>query len=63
MVVYFLFRERVSFERSFMDVGWQWGPHTNPADYKDGPQAYDAHLYYAYGVRFVWIHHHLLTAR
>ena len=34
-----------------MDVSWQWGPRSNPAEYKDGPQAYDNHLYYAYGVR------------
>lgn len=44
---------------SFMDVIWQGGDHPNPADAKDGPQGYDDHLYYSFGVsltvaRFQW---------
>ena len=33
-----------------MDVSWQWGNRSNPADAKDGPQSYDNHLYYNFGV-------------
>ena len=34
-----------------MDMGWQWaGDPSNPADAKDGPQTYDNHLYYSFGV-------------
>ena len=35
---------------SFMDVSWQSGNRSNPADAKDGPQTYDNHLYYSFGV-------------
>lgn len=37
---------------SFMDVGWQYNNPPNPADAKDGPQTYDTHLYYSFGVGF-----------
>jgi len=34
-----------------MDINWQsGGTHPNPADAEDGPQAYDDHLYYSFGV-------------
>jgi len=33
-----------------MSKNWQYGVHPNPADAKDGPQAYDDHLYYSFGV-------------
>ena len=33
-----------------MDVSWQWGNRSNPADAQDGPQTYDNHLYYSFGV-------------
>jgi len=33
-----------------MDMSWQYGDHPNPADAKDGPQTYDGHLYYGFGV-------------
>lgn len=33
-----------------MDVNWQYNNPSNPADAKDGPQAYDNHLYYSFGV-------------
>ncbi|KAL5513348.1 hypothetical protein ACEPAH_3747 [Sanghuangporus vaninii] len=33
----------------FMDIGWQWNNPSNPADAAIGRQAYDNHLYYAYG--------------
>ena len=33
-----------------MDVSWQWGNRSNPADAEDGPQSYDNHLYYSFGV-------------
>lgn len=36
--------------RSFMDMNWQYNNPSNPADAKDGPQAYDNHLYYSFGV-------------
>lgn len=35
---------------SFMDMTWQQNNPPNPADAKDGPQAYDDHLYYSFGV-------------
>lgn len=34
-----------------MDMTWQYNNPPNPADAKDGPQAYDDHLYYSFGVR------------
>ncbi|KAF9653334.1 glycoside hydrolase family 5 protein [Thelephora ganbajun] len=34
---------------NFMDMNWQWGDRSNPADAKDGPQTYDNHLYYSFG--------------
>ena len=33
-----------------MDANWQGGRGPNPADAKDGPQTYDDHLYYNFGV-------------
>lgn len=36
--------------RSFMEMYWQHNNPPNPADAKDGPQAYDNHLYYSFGV-------------
>lgn len=36
---------------SFMDVNWQYNDPPNPADAAVGPQGYDNHLYYNYGVR------------
>ena len=33
-----------------MDTNWQWAGAPNPADVKDGPQTYDDHLYYSFGV-------------
>ena len=33
-----------------MDVTWQYNNPSNPADAKDGPQTYDDHLYYSFGV-------------
>lgn len=44
---------------SFMDMTWQYNNPPNPADAKDGPQAYDDHLYYSFGVsvpvsKFSW---------
>ena len=33
-----------------MDVSWQYNNPPNPADAKDGPQTYDNHLYYSFGV-------------
>jgi len=35
---------------SFMDMTWQYNNPPNPADAKDGPQTYDDHLYYSFGV-------------
>jgi glucan endo-1,6-beta-glucosidase len=35
---------------SFMDIGWQYNEPSNPADAALGPQAYDNHLYYSFGV-------------
>ncbi|TFK39672.1 glycoside hydrolase family 5 protein [Crucibulum laeve] len=35
---------------NFMDINWQHNSPPNPADAKIGPQAYDNHLYYSYGV-------------
>ena len=35
---------------SFMEVNWQTDNPPNPADAKDGLQAYDQHLYYYFGV-------------
>lgn len=35
----------------FMDVNWQYNDPPNPADAAIGPQGYDNHLYYSYGVR------------
>ena len=42
----------LSFERrdSFMDINWQFNNPANPADAQIGPQAYDNHLYYSFGV-------------
>jgi hypothetical protein len=34
-----------------MDMTWQHNNPPNPADAKDGPQTYDDHLYYSFGVR------------
>ena len=57
----YLFRTRLSFgltvnaSRSFMDTNWQHKGAPNPADAKDGPQTYDDHLYYGFGVSLlVW---------
>lgn len=36
---------------SFMDINWQYDNPPNPADAAIGPQGYDNHLYYSYGVR------------
>jgi hypothetical protein len=37
-----------------MDINWQWGDdRANPADAKDGPQTYDNHIYYSFGVRLL----------
>ena len=33
-----------------MDILWQHNGASYPADTKDGPQAYDDHLYYSFGV-------------
>ena len=33
-----------------MDMTWQYNDPANPADAKDGPQTYDDHLYYSFGV-------------
>ena len=33
-----------------MDILWQYNNPSNPADAKDGPQGYDDHLYYSFGV-------------
>ena len=33
-----------------MDITWQQNNPPNPADAKDGPQTYDDHLYYNFGV-------------
>jgi hypothetical protein len=34
-----------------MDMIWQSGSdRSNPADAKNGPQTYDDHLYYSFGV-------------
>ena len=38
------------FSCSFMDIDWQQGNRSNPADAKDGPQTYDNHIYYSFGV-------------
>lgn len=35
-----------------MDVNWQYNNPPNPANAAIGNQAYDNHLYYAYGVGF-----------
>lgn len=34
-----------------MDVNWQHNNPANPADAAIGPQGYDNHLYYSFGVR------------
>ena len=36
--------------RSFMDINYQQNGAPNPADAKDGPQTYDDHLYFGFGV-------------
>ncbi len=36
-----------------MDVNWQHNNPANPADAAIGPQGYDNHLYYSFGVRIV----------
>ena len=33
-----------------MEMYWQQNNPPNPADAKDGPQTYDNHLYYSFGV-------------
>ena len=33
-----------------MDINWQYNNPANPADAKIGPQGYDNHLYYSFGV-------------
>ena len=34
-----------------MDLNWQYGNNrSDPADAMDGPQTYDRHLYYSFGV-------------
>ena len=35
---------------SFMDINWQHNNPANPADAAIGPQGYDNHLYYSFGV-------------
>lgn len=37
-----------------MDVNWQYNNPANPADAAIGPAGYDNHLYYSFGVRFVY---------
>lgn len=32
---------------------WQYNNPPNPADAKNGPQTYDDHLYYSFGVSFL----------
>ena len=39
-----------------MDMTWQHNNPSNPADAKDGPQTYDDHLYYSFGVRLFRVH-------
>jgi hypothetical protein len=34
---------------NFMDINWQYGNPSNPADAAIGPQIYDNHLYYSFG--------------
>lgn len=34
----------------FMDINWQYDNPSNPADAAIGPQGYDNHLYYSFGV-------------
>ncbi|TFK69117.1 glycoside hydrolase family 5 protein [Pluteus cervinus] len=41
--------QRTPLTTNFMDVNWQWGSPSNPADAAIGPQNYDNHLYYSYG--------------
>jgi hypothetical protein len=38
--------EALTRSHSFMDINWQWGNPSNPADAAIGPQVYDNHLYY-----------------
>jgi glucan endo-1,6-beta-glucosidase len=38
---------------SFMDVTWQYNNPSNPADAAIGPQAYDNHLYFSFGVCYL----------
>ncbi|KAI0792213.1 glycoside hydrolase family 5 protein [Abortiporus biennis] len=42
--------QRGSLVTNFMDVNWQHNNPSNPADAAIGPQGYDNHLYYRYGV-------------
>ena len=35
-----------------MDIIWQYDNPPNPADAQDGPQTYDDHLYYSFGVSY-----------
>ena len=41
----------VGLASSFMDVNWQYNDPPNPAYAAIGPQGYDNHLYYSFGVR------------
>jgi hypothetical protein len=40
----------LSAERLILEALWTYNNPPNPADAKDGPQAYDDHLYYSFGV-------------
>ncbi|KAK7686302.1 hypothetical protein QCA50_010526 [Cerrena zonata] len=40
---------------NFMDVNWQHNSPPNPADAAIGPQGYDNHLYYSFGVNLLHI--------
>ncbi len=42
---------------SFMDINWQFNSPANPADAQIGPQGYDNHLYYSFGVREIEANH------
>ncbi|TFK61708.1 glycoside hydrolase family 5 protein [Pluteus cervinus] len=41
--------QRTPLTTNFMDINWQWGSPSNPADAAIGPQNYDNHLYYSFG--------------
>jgi hypothetical protein len=42
--------DREPLTTNFMDVNWQQNNPPNPADAAIGPQGYDNHLYYSFGV-------------